>query len=85
MSRQLVRFADAGDPCAVSMWDYVIPAALGGGTGLASGFLARWLLRNEHPKTADAAAHIVEGAVTLLVGGMVYVMRVKNPRLRLPA
>ncbi len=75
----------AADPCAVSMWDYVVPAAIGGGAGLATGFLVRYLMRNEHPKTADAAAHITEGAITLLTGGMLYIMRVKNPRLRLPA
>ena len=66
--------------CAVSMWDYLIPAAIGGGSGLAAGFGVRYLFRNEHPLTADAAAHIVEGAVTLLVGGLTFIIRLSRPR-----
>lgn len=84
MPRLLGAASEPVATCAVSMWDYVIPAAIGGGAGLASGFGVRYLFRNEDPKTADAAAHIVEGAVTLLVGGLTYVMRLRHPRLRLP-
>ena len=78
---------DVGPPgtCAVSMWDYVVPAAVGGGVGLASGFGVRALLKNEHPTTRDAAAHIVEGAITLLVGGLTFIMRLRHPRLRIPS
>lgn len=75
---------DPTDVCAVGMWDYLIPALIGGGAGLASGFGVRYLMRNEHPMTADSAAHFVEGAITLLVGGMTFVMRLRHPRLRIP-
>jgi hypothetical protein len=65
---------------AVNYWDYIVPAAIGGSTGLLFGFGARYMLRDEHPKTADAAAHIVEGAITLLVGGLTFVLWMRRPR-----
>ena len=68
------------DACPVYLWDYLIPAAVGGATGIATGFAVRYLMRREHPKTADAAAHIVEGAVTLLVGGLTFVLRLRSQR-----
>lgn len=82
-----MRLRDAAPPgtCAVTLWDYLVPAALGGGSGLIAGFGVRYLLRKEHPKTSDAAAHIVEGAITLLVGGMTFILRTRHPRLRIPA
>ncbi|OHD23634.1 MAG: hypothetical protein A2Y38_01395 [Spirochaetes bacterium GWB1_59_5] len=66
--------------CAVSMWDYVVPAGIGGATGLLTGFGVRYLMRREHPTTQDAAAHIVEGAVTLLVGGLTFILWLRRPR-----
>lgn len=66
--------------CVVNMWDYIVPAAIGGSVGLLTGFGVRALLRREPPTTQDAAAHIVEGAVTLLVGGMTFVLWTRRPR-----
>jgi hypothetical protein len=73
----MLRAADP-DKCPVNMWDYLIPAAIGGTTGLLSGFGVRYLLRRDHPQTVDSAAHIVEGAVTLLVGGMTFILRLRH-------
>ena len=80
MPRRLGSVDVPSGTCEVSFWDYIVPAAIGGGTGLMSGFGARYLFRNEATKTADAAAHIVEGAVTLLVGGLTFIMWTRRPR-----
>jgi len=66
--------------CPINFWDYVVPAAIGGGAGLMAGFGARYLFRNEPARTADSAAHIIEGAITLLVGGTTFILWNRRPR-----
>lgn len=70
MSRHLLAEAQP-----VNLSDYMVPVSVGGVAGLVAGVVARVLMDGEHTSTKDAAAFIVNSAVSLLVGGLVFVHR----------
>lgn len=71
MSRQL---AIRGS-CDVTLSDFMFPATVGSAAGIVGGIVARMLLDGERSTAKDAAAHVVETGIFLLVGGLTFVLR----------
>lgn len=71
MTRQL---AHPGS-CDVTLADFMFPATIGTAAGVVAGVVARMLLDGERSTAKDAAAHVVESGVFLLVGGLTFVLR----------
>lgn len=78
MPRHLLRAAPEY-ACAVHIKDFIVPATVGSVVGLGAGFLARRVMDGEHSATKDAAAYVVNTAVFLLVGGLMFVLRQRRP------
>jgi len=71
MTRQL---AHPG-ACDVTLSDFMFPATIGSAAGVMAGIVARLLMDGERSTAKDAAAHVVETGVFLLVGGLTFVLR----------
>lgn len=61
--------------CDVTLSDFMLPATIGTAAGAVAGIVARMLLDGERHTAKDAAAHVVETGVFLLVGGLTFVLR----------
>jgi len=59
--------------CPVSFWRWAAPVTVGNIAALGTGYLARQMARNRHPKTAATIGLFVGGATFWLVGGLVWV------------
>ncbi len=72
MNRQL---AIRGPSCDVTLSDFMFPATIGSAAGVVAGIAARLLMDGERSTAKDAASHVVETGVFLLVGGLTFVLR----------
>ncbi len=61
--------------CDVTLSDFMFPATVGSAAGVVAGIAARLLMDGERSTAKDAAAHVVETGVFLLVGGLTFVLR----------
>ncbi len=61
--------------CDVTLGDFMFPATVGTVAGTVAGIIARVMMDGERSTAKDAAAHVVETGVFLLVGGLTFVLR----------
>jgi hypothetical protein len=75
--RHLIAAPEAA--CAVNIWDFALPVALGSIAGLVAGMGARKLMDGEHSATKDAIAHVAHAVGFWMVGGITFVLRQRRP------
>ena len=80
MRTPMMRDALTKPNCEVQVNNWVIPTAVAGVAGFASGMFVRSLLKNDADSTRHAFGYIAETTTFMLVGGFVWAWMARRPK-----